>query len=107
MQKDFNNIIQDLIIRYPGCTAKEYASMAIDQGLCGSDSHNDLFSIQTILMKEYREGRMPQVKIVKVDRKTRYFPVNNLKSAMRTYFLLAARREIANIKRRQPHLPGH
>jgi len=73
--------------------------MAIDQDLFNSYSHIDLFSLQTMLIKEYREGRMPQVKIVKVDRKTRYFPANNLKSAMKTYFRLAARREAANVKR--------
>jgi hypothetical protein len=104
MQNDFNNIIQDLIANYPGCTAKEYAKMAVDQGLCNSDSYDVLFSLQTTLIKEYREGRMPQIKIVKVDRKTRYFPADNLKSAMRTYFRLAAQREAANTKRRHPYL---
>ena len=99
MQNDFNNIFQDLIARCPGCTAKEYAKMVIEQGLGGSDSQDTLFSLQTTLIKEYREGRMPQIKVVKVDRKTRYFPADNLKSAMRTYFRLAVQREVANIKR--------
>ena len=104
MQNNFTNIVQDLIARCPGCTAKEYAKMLIDQGLFGSDSQNTLFSVQTTLIKEYREGRMPQIKIVKVDRKTRYFPVDNLKSTMKAYFRLAAQREVAKVKRQQPHL---
>jgi hypothetical protein len=107
MQNDFNNILQDLIARYPGCTAKEYAKMLIDQGLCDNGSWNTLFSLQTMLIKEYRDGRMPQIKVVKVDRKTRYFPAYNLKSAMRTYFRLAAQREAANFNRQKPHLPRH
>ena len=96
MKKGFKKVVPDLIARYPGCTAQEYAKMAIDQGLCSSDSQNSLFSLQTTLIKEYREGRMPQIKIVKVDGKTRYFPADNLKSAMRAYFRLAAQLEVTN-----------
>ena len=107
MQNDFNNMVQDLIAKYPGCTAKEYAKMIIDQGLCSSESKYTLFSLQNTLMKEYRDGRMPQIKIVRVDRKTRYFPADNLKIAMRTYFRLAAQREAANIKRRQLYFLRH
>ena len=103
MKEEFTKVVPDLITRYPGCTAKEYAEMAIDQGLCDSDSQNSFLSLQASLIKEYREGRLPQIKIVKVDRKTRYFPADNLKSAMRSYFLLAARLEITNMKRRQPY----
>jgi len=107
MQNDFNNMVQDLIAKYPGCTAKEYARMVIDQGFCNNNSYDTLVSLQTTLIKEYRDGRMPQIKIVRVDRKTRYFPADNLKSTMRTYFRLAAQREAANIKRRQPYLLSH
>jgi len=104
MKNEFTEVVPDLITRYPGFTAKEYAKMAIAQGLCERDSQNSLLSLQATLIKEYREGRMPQIKIVKVDRKTRYFPANNLKSAMRTYFRLAARLEVTKVKRRQVYL---
>ena len=102
MKKEFTKIVPDLVARYPGCTAKEYAKMAIDQGLCDGDSPNSFLSLQAALIKEYREGRMRQIKIVKVDRKTRYFPTDNLKGAMRAYFRLAAQIEIGNVKRGQP-----
>ena len=99
---EFTKIVPDLVTRYPGCTAKEYARMALDQGLCDDDPQNSFLSLQATLIKEYREGRMPQIKIVKVDRKTRYFPADNLKNAMRSYFRYAARLEITNVQRRQP-----
>ena len=56
-------IFPSLINAKPGLTAKEYAAMALDQGLCGSASKDPVFSLATTLMKEVREGRMPDIKV--------------------------------------------
>lgn len=58
--------------------------MALDQGLCGSDSKNPVFSLQTTLMKEYREERMPGIKAVKVNGKLRYFTADQTPSGQGT-----------------------
>ncbi len=76
MQKGFKKVVVSLIYANPGLTPKEYAEMALKQGLCGSDSKNPVFSLQTTLMKEVREGRMPEIKAHKVNGKLCYFPVN-------------------------------
>jgi len=76
MQKGFKKAVVPLIRANPGLTPKEYAEMALQRGLCGSDSINAVFSLQTTLMKEVREGRMPEIKVIKVNGKSCYFPVD-------------------------------
>jgi hypothetical protein len=74
LHRGFKKAVVPLIQSQPGLSAKEYAEVALRDGLCESDSPNPVFSLQTTLMKEVREGRMPGVKAVKVDGKLRYFP---------------------------------
>lgn len=75
-QHGFKKIVVELIKKYPGLTAEEYAKMALDQGLCGSDSKNPVFSLATTLRKEYREGRMPSIRAEKIGGKLRFYPLN-------------------------------
>ncbi|MBM3118312.1 MAG: hypothetical protein FJ006_01940 [Chloroflexi bacterium] len=65
-------VFPDLIRAKPGRTAREYANMALDQGLCGSASKDPVFSLATTLMKEVREGRMPGVRAS--GRPMRFYP---------------------------------
>lgn len=67
-------VFPDLIKVKPGLTAKEYAKMALDQGLCGSASKDPIFSLATTLMKEVREGRMPGIGAS--GRPQRFYPDN-------------------------------
>ena len=67
-------IFPALIKANPGLTAKEYARMALDQGLCGSASKDPTFSLATTLMKEVREGRMPGIRAN--GRPMRFYPDN-------------------------------
>jgi len=76
VKKGFKKIIPDLVRANPGLTAKEYAKMALDQGLCNSDSKDPAFSLATTLMKEIREGRMSGVKATKGERPMRFYPDN-------------------------------
>ena len=76
MKKGFKKIIPDLVRANPGLTAKEYAKMALDQGLCNSDSKDPAFSLATTLMKEVREGRMLGVKAIRGERPQRFYPDN-------------------------------
>lgn len=76
MQKGFKKVVVSLIRANPGHTPEEYATMALDHGLCGSDSRDQVFSLSTTLRKEVREGRMPEIKAVKVNGKLRYFPAD-------------------------------
>ena len=48
----------------PGLTSEEYARTYLDKNPDGSNSQNvdPLWSLQTTLDKEYREGRMPGIK---------------------------------------------
>lgn len=77
MKKGFKKIIPNLVKANPGLTAKEYAKMALDRGLCISDSKDPTFSLATTLMKEVREGRMPGIKAIKGERPLRFYPDNN------------------------------
>jgi hypothetical protein len=76
MQKGFKKVVKSIIQKKPGFTAREYAEIAVKQGLCGSDSKDPIFSLATTLMKEVREGRMLGIKAVKVEGKLHYFPDN-------------------------------
>jgi len=69
-------VVVSLIRANPGLTAKEYAEIALQRGLCGSDSTNAVFSLPTTLRKEVREGRMPEIKVFKVNGKHCYFPAD-------------------------------
>ena len=84
MQKGFKKVVLDLIREKPGLTAEEYARMALDQRLCGSDSKDPVFSLKTTLMKECREGRMPTIKAIKVNGKFHYFPADQALSNQST-----------------------
>lgn len=77
MQKGFKKAIPDLVKANPGLTAREYAEMALNQHICGSDSKDPVQSLATTMMKEVREGRMPSVKSVKGVGAMRYYPTNN------------------------------
>jgi len=75
--KGFKKVVPDLIKANPGLTAKEYAEMALDRGLCGSGSKDHpVFSLATTLMKEVREGRMPGIRVIKSERPQRFYPVD-------------------------------
>lgn len=76
MQKGFKKVVVSLIRANPGLTPDEYATMALDHGLCGSDSKNQVFSLATTLRKEVREGRMPEIKAVKVNGRLHLFPID-------------------------------
>jgi len=75
VQKGFKKVVLPLIRANPGLTAEEYASMALEQGLCDSDSKNPVFSLSTTLRKQVREGRMPEIKAIKVNGRLHFFPV--------------------------------
>ena len=77
MQRGFKAIVRQLIHEKPGLTAMEYGRMALERGLCGSDSNNPEWSLGTTLAKEYREGRMPGTRAERVDGKLRYFPADH------------------------------
>lgn len=74
MQKGFKKVAPGLVQARPGLTDKDYAKMALDQGLCRSDSKDRVFSLATTMRKEVREGRMPGIKAVKVNGKLHFFP---------------------------------
>jgi hypothetical protein len=74
MQHGFKKIVVDLVRADPGHTPDYYARKAIDGGLAGSDSADPVFSLQTTLRKEVREGRMPDIIARKVDGKLHCFP---------------------------------
>jgi len=76
MQKGFKKVVAALIRSNPGLTAEEYATIALEQGLCDSDSKNPVFSLSTTLRKQVREGRMPEVKTVKVNGRLHFFPID-------------------------------
>ena len=77
-QHGFKQIALDLVRQYPGQTPEEYAKMALDRGLCASDSKKPILSLSTTMRKEYREGRMPDIRSARVDGKLRFFPKNHL-----------------------------
>jgi len=80
MKKGFKKIVFDLVRENPGLTAKEYAKVALDRGLSGSDSKDPVFSLATTLMKEVREGRMPEIRVIKSERPQRFYPDNHIAS---------------------------
>ncbi len=83
----FKKVVPDLIRANPGLTAKEYAKIALDQGLCGSASQKSeegrVFSLATTLMKEVREGRMPGVKTIEGERPQRFYLDNSTSNEAR------------------------
>jgi len=84
VQKGFKKVVPGLIRANPGLTAEEYAKMALEQGLCSSDSKNPVFSLATTLMKEVREGRMQGVEARKVDGRLHFFPTNSQSKSQAT-----------------------
>ena len=84
MQKGFKAIVGELIREKPGLTATEYARMALERGLCRSDSSDPEWSLGTTLAKEYREGRMPGIRAERIDGGLRYFPADHPLSAERS-----------------------
>ena len=78
MKKGFKKIILDLVKENPGLTAKEYAKVALDRGLCASDSKDPVFSLATTLMKEVREDRMLGI-MAKGNRPQRFYPAEDKK----------------------------
>jgi hypothetical protein len=56
--------------------AEEYAAMALQRGLAGSNSKDPVQSLATTLAKEVREGRMPGIRAQSEDGKLRYFRVD-------------------------------
>jgi hypothetical protein len=74
MKHGFKSIVRDLVFADPGHTAEEYAKMALERGLARSDSGDPVFSLQTTLRKEVREGRMPEITVQKVNGNLHYFP---------------------------------
>jgi len=73
-QRGFKRVAWQLIHDRPGLTAEEYAIMARERGLAGSNSKDPNWSLATTLAKECREGRMPGIRAENVDGKRRYFP---------------------------------
>jgi hypothetical protein len=74
MKKGFKKVVPSLVQATPGLTDTEYAKIALDRGLCRSDSKDPIMSLATTMRKEIREGRMPGIKAVKVDGKLHFFP---------------------------------
>lgn len=77
MQHGFKAITPQLIRETPGLSATDYARIALERGLCGSDSKDPEGSLATTLAKEYREGRMPGIRAERVNGKLRYFTADN------------------------------
>jgi hypothetical protein len=75
MRHGFKEVVRDLVHVHPGLSSDEYAQMALDRGLAHSDSANPVFSLQSTLRKEVREGRMPDIVARKVGGKLHYFPL--------------------------------
>ncbi len=84
MQKGFKKVAPGLIRATPGLTAEEYAKMALEQGLCSSDSKDPLFSLSTTLRKEVREGRMRGIEARKVDGRLHFFPTDSQSKSQTT-----------------------
>lgn len=76
MAKGFKAVVVDLIREDPGKTAFEYARMALTRGLWHSDATRvpPEFSGGTTLLKEYREGRMPEIIAKKAGGQTQFYP---------------------------------
>jgi len=74
MQHGFKAVASELIRETPGLPAKEYAAIALERELCGSDSKDPLQSLGSTLAKEFREGRMPGIRVEKVGGVLCYFP---------------------------------
>jgi len=81
MQHGFKAVVERLIRDTPGLPAKEYAAMALERGLCGSDSMNPLQSLGSTLAKQVREGRMPGIRAEKVGGVLCYFPNDSFSAA--------------------------
>lgn len=73
-QRGFSAIVPVLVRERPGLGHFEYARIALDRGLCRSDSEDPIFSLGTTLAKAVREHRMPEVKRIKVAGEFRYYP---------------------------------
>ena len=76
MQHGFKSVARQIIEERPGLPADEYARIALQRGLCGSDSTNPVFSLASTLRKEYREGRMPDLRAEKVNGRLCFFPAD-------------------------------
>ncbi len=78
MKHGFKAVAPEVIRERPGLPPEEYARMALERGLCGSDSKKDpVFSLATTLRKEVREGRMPGIRAEKINGRLCYFPVDH------------------------------
>ncbi len=77
MQHGFKAVVVQLISERPGLPAEEYARMALERGLCGSDAKDPVFSLATTLAKQVRKGRMAdQVRRERVNGRFCYFPAH-------------------------------
>lgn len=81
MQHGFKGVAPELIRETPGLPAKEYAAIALERELCGSDSKDPLQSLGSTLAKEVREGRMPGIRAEKVGGVLCYFPSDSSSAA--------------------------
>jgi hypothetical protein len=81
VRKGFSHgVALDLIRLHPGKTAKEYAILALEQGLADSDSKTPVQSLANTLEKEAREGRMFEVHRVRDGGVYRYYPADQMPS---------------------------
>jgi hypothetical protein len=72
----FKAVVGELVRERPGLSSDDYAKIALERGLVHSDSRDPIFSLQSTLRKEVREGRMPEIVARKVGGKLHFFPAN-------------------------------
>ena len=77
MRHGFKAVVGELVREHPGLSSDDYAKIALERGLVHSDSRNPIFSLQSTLRKEVREGRMPDIVARKVGGKLHFFPANH------------------------------
>ena len=75
MRKGFTyQVMPGLTKKHPGLKGKEYAQMALADGLTESDAKDPVQSLAASLAKEVREGRQKQIRAEKVGGVIRYYP---------------------------------
>ena len=77
MRHGFKAVVGELVREQPGLSSDDYAKIALERGLVHSDSRDPIFSLQSTLRKEVREGRMPDIMSRKVGGKLHFFPANH------------------------------
>src|SRR5437660_11992490 len=74
MAKGFKRIVPSLVAEKPGLTSTDYARLALERGLVSSNATDPVFSLSSTLEKEFREGRLPELRMERVDGRRTFRP---------------------------------